>query len=63
MLNDNCPNCLQPGETASNINLWSAEGRVQLSQDCVKDPKCWMEKENRKDPKLAYWLVKCIVMR
>jgi hypothetical protein len=40
LLDNKCPNCLQPGETATHLNLCPAEGRVQLFEDCVEELEC-----------------------
>lgn len=63
LLDDRCPNCLQPGETSTHLNLCPAEGRVQLFEECVEDLEKWMEQDNRTDSELAYWIAKYILMR
>lgn len=63
LLDDKCPNCLQPGETAGHLNLCPAEGRVLFFNECVEDLDKWLGQGDKTDPELAYWIPKYILMR
>ena len=57
-----CPNCGQR-EIAEHLMLCPDQDRTRLLQDQVKDLQEWLEKDNRTEPELAYWVIKYILMR
>ena len=61
-LDERCPNCGRR-ETAAHLMLCPDEDRMQLFLDNVDKLAEWMEKDDKTDPELAYWITKNILMR
>jgi hypothetical protein len=57
-----CPNC-GSRETAAHLMLCPDEDRTQLLLDSVNELAKWMEKDDKTDPELAFWIPKYILMR
>ncbi len=63
ILDDKCPNCLQPQETSDHLNRCPDAGRTLLFKDSISAIFQWMHKYNRTDAELAYWLEKYLIYR
>jgi hypothetical protein len=61
LLEDKCPNCLQPWETSQHLNRCPDQGRMLLSKDSISNLVTWMHDHNRTDPELAFWIKKYIL--
>jgi hypothetical protein len=61
LLDDKCPNCLQPQETSQHLNKCPDQGRTLLFKDSVSNLVTWMHDHNRTDPELAFWIKKYLL--
>ena len=59
---ERCPNCGQR-EIAEHLMLCPDTDRPRLLKEQVEDLQEWLEKDNKTDPELAYWIIKYILMR
>ena len=59
---ERCPNCGQR-EIAEHLMLCPDADRTRLLQEQVENLQEWLEKDNKTDPELAYWIIKYILMR
>ena len=57
-----CPNCGRT-ESSAHLYLCPSQGRTNLLIDATREPETWMNKDERTEPKLAYWIPKYILMR
>jgi hypothetical protein len=58
LLDDKCPNCLQPQETSQHLNRCPDQGCTLLFKDSISILVTWMHDHNRMDPELAFWIEK-----
>ena len=63
LLDDKCPNCRQPGERASHLNVCPDPDRVRCFEDLVATLDRWLNEDHRTEPELAYWIPKYLLMR
>jgi hypothetical protein len=63
ILDDECPNCLQPRETSDHLNRCPDVGRTFLFRDSISAIFQWMHEYNHTDSELAYWLEKYLIYR
>ncbi len=61
LLDDKCPNCLQPQETSQHLNRCPDQGRTLLLKDSISNLVTWMHNHNRTDPELAFWIKKYLL--
>ncbi len=61
LLDDKCPNCLQPQETSQHLNRCPDQGRTLLFKDSISNLVIWMHDHNRTDPELAFWIKKYLL--
>jgi hypothetical protein len=61
LLDDKCPNCMQPKETSEHLNRCPDTGCTQLFHDSVASLVKWMHDYNRTDAELEYWLEKYLL--
>ena len=57
-----CPNCGQR-EIAEHLMLCPDADRTRLLKEQVDNVQEWLEKDNKTEPELAYWIVKYLQMR
>jgi hypothetical protein len=63
LLDDKCPNCLQPQETSQHLNRCPDKGRTLLFKDGISNLVSWMHNQDRTDPELAFWIEKYLHFR
>jgi hypothetical protein len=63
LLDDKCPNCLQPQETSQHLNRCPDKGRTLLFKDGINTLVLWMHEHNRTDTELAFWIEKYLLFR
>jgi hypothetical protein len=63
ILDDKCPNCLQPRETNTHLNRCPDAGRTLLFKESTTLIVDWMHQHNRTDAELAYWIEKYLIYR
>jgi len=63
LLDDKCPNCLQPKEDAAHLTLCGDDGRQRLFRDGVTELGKWMSADNRTQEELAFWIEKWMLLR
>jgi hypothetical protein len=56
LLNNKCPNCLQPQETSQHLNRCPDKGRTLLFKDGISNLVSWMYDQDHTDPELAFWI-------
>jgi hypothetical protein len=61
LLDDKCPNCLQPQETSQHLNRCPDQGRTLLFKNSISNLVTWMQDHNRTDPELAFWIEKYLL--
>jgi hypothetical protein len=61
LLDDKCPNCLQPQETSQHLNRCPDQGRTLLFKDGISTLVSWMHDHDRTDPELAFWIEKYLL--
>jgi hypothetical protein len=61
LLDDKCPNCLQPQETSQHLNRCPDQGCTLLFKDSISNLVAWMHNHNRTDPELAFWIKKYLL--
>jgi hypothetical protein len=61
LLDNKCPNCLQPQETSQHLNRCPDQGHTLLFKDSICTLVSWMHKQDRMDPKLAFWIEKYLL--
>jgi hypothetical protein len=59
---EHCPNCGRR-ETAAHLMLCPDKDRTRLLLENVDELVKWMEKDEKTDLELAYWIPKYILMR
>lgn len=63
ILDDKCPNCLQPRETNDHLNRCPDADRTLLFKEGIALIVDWMHQHNRTDSELAYWIEKYLIFR
>ncbi len=58
LLDDKCPNSLQPQETSQHLNRCPDQGCMLLFKDSISNLVTWMLDHNWTDPELAFWIKK-----
>ncbi len=61
LLEDKCPNCLQPQETSQHLNRCPDQGCTLLLKDSISNLVTWMHNHNQMDPELAFWIKKYLL--
>jgi hypothetical protein len=61
LLDDKCPNCLQPQETSQHLNKCADQGRTLLFKDSISNLVMWMHEHDWTDPELAFWIEKYLL--
>jgi hypothetical protein len=61
LLDNKCPNCLQPQETSQHLNRCLDQGRMLLLKDSISNLVTWMPNHNWMDPELAFWIEKYLL--
>ena len=61
LLDDKCPNCLQPQETSQHLNRCPDQGRTLLFKDSISNLVTWMHDHNWTDPELAFYIKKYLL--
>jgi hypothetical protein len=61
LLDDECPNCLQPQETSQHLNRCPDKGHTLLFKEGVSNLVSWMHAQDRTDPELAFWVEKYLL--
>jgi hypothetical protein len=61
LLDNKCPNCLQPQETSQHLNRCLDQGRTLLFKDSISNLMMWMHEHNWTDPELAFWIKKYLL--
>jgi hypothetical protein len=61
LLDDKCPDCLQPQETSQHLNRCLDQGCTLLFKDSISNLVTWMHDHNRTDPELAFWIKKYLL--
>jgi hypothetical protein len=61
LLDDKCPNCLQPQETSQHLNRCPDQGCTLLFKESISNLVTWMHDHNRTDPELAFWIKKFLL--
>jgi hypothetical protein len=61
LLDDKCPNCLQPQETSQHLNRCPDQGCTLLFKDSISNLVIWMHNHNQADPELAFWIEKYLL--
>ena len=60
---DICPNCKLVRERSSHLNQCTDVGRTALFDKSVDKLQEWMERGNRTEPELTYWLIRILRLR
>jgi hypothetical protein len=63
LLDDKCPNCLQPQETSQHLNRCLDKGRTLLFKEGVSNLVSWMHAQDCTDLELAFWIEKYLLFR
>jgi hypothetical protein len=63
LLDNKCPNCLQPQGRSKHLNQCPDAGQTLLFKDSINLIVQWMQDFNRTDAELAYWLEKYLFFR
>jgi hypothetical protein len=63
LLDDKCPNCLQPQETSQHLNRYPDQGHTLLFKNSISNLGMWMHKHDRTDPELAFWIKKYLLFK
>jgi hypothetical protein len=63
ILEDKCPNRLQPQETSQHLNRCPDQGCTLLFKDNISMLSTWMHENDRTDPELAYWIEKYLLFQ
>jgi hypothetical protein len=61
LLDNKCPNFLQPQETSQHLNRHPDQGCTLLFKDSISNLVIWMHDHNRTDPELAFWIKKYLL--
>ena len=57
---DICPNCKLVRERSSHLNRCTDVGRTALFDECVDRLQEWLERGNRTEPELSFWLIRIL---
>jgi hypothetical protein len=63
LLDDKCPNCLQPQETRQHLNRCPDRERTLLFKYGISNLVSWMNEQDRTDPELTFWIEKYLLSR
>jgi hypothetical protein len=63
LVDDKCPNCLQPQEKSSHLNHCPDHGRTLLFKESVAAVATWMTDRNRTEGEMAYYIEKYLLFR
>ena len=63
LLDDKCPNCLEPREDAAHLTICGDAGRQKLFEEGVVALEQWMAGDNRTHDELAFWIGKWMRLR
>jgi hypothetical protein len=63
LLDDKCPNCLQPQETSQHLNRCTDQGCTLLFKDSISNLVMWMHEHDWTDPELAFWIKKHLLFQ
>ena len=60
---DICPNCKLVRERSNHLNRCTDVGRTTLFDESVDKLQEWLERGNRTEPELAFWLIQILRLR
>jgi hypothetical protein len=61
LLDNKCPNCLQPRESSQHLNRCPDQGRTLLFKKSISNLVTWMQDHSQTDPELAFWIEKYLL--